>query len=288
MDIKTIVIPEKFNPRNVIDFLREWVKFANDQSLRIDVSQNLFCGVGGIAMLASCLSYRKENGWVTSLLVNPDNEVFRYLQRIDFFHVLGVETQEKFSRHPAEGRFVPLQSITTEMEAGELANAIIHCIRVQVPDIPPSLLNYSRFILDELGVNIVQHAEAGQTGFGLGQVYHQIGILEYAYADYGIGILQSFAKNLEFATRIEDDDAAIRLALQDNISSSTNARRNMGAGLYEFERICQRMNGELWILSGNACLYRKYTKRICIVDKSVTTSKYHGTWICFRAPLQQA
>ncbi len=282
----SIIVPEKFNPWNVVDFLREWIELADTPSLEIDLRSNLFCGTGGIAILASCLSYRKERGLLTSINVNPTSDIFRYLQRIDFFNTLGILSPEEFVRHDSSGHFVTLQSITTEFQARKLANEIVDGIRDQVTDIPPSLLNYSRFILEELGVNIVQHAEADQTGFGLGQVYNQIQILEYAYSDYGIGILKSLSKNLEFASRIEDDDEAIRLALQDSISSAMDSRRNMGAGLYEFERICQRMNGELWILSGKACIYRKYTKRKCVADKSLTVPPYHGTWICFRSSLQ--
>ena len=99
-----------------------------------------------------------------------------------------LENQER-PQGAINGRYVRLNDITTENEAREVAAQIIDFIRDQVEDMPTSLVNYSRFLLDELGANIVQHAEADNTGFGVGQAYLQRGFLECAYSDYGIGIL---------------------------------------------------------------------------------------------------
>ncbi len=283
------IIPEKFDPWHVIDWLQEWERVENAPLLLIDFSNCTFCGTGGIAMLASCLRHRGNQQLQTTVTVTPDEEVFHYLRQIDFFETLGVRIKEHTSVQPdINGRCVPLKGITTEIEAREIAAQIINFIREQIDDMPTSLVNYSRFLLDELGANIVQHAEAGDTGFGVGQAYAQQGFLQYAYSDYGIGILGSLSKNLEFLSRIESDEEAIRLAMEDEITSNPNHRRNMGAGLYEFDRICRRLNGELWMLSGTACIYKKYHKKVCRVDKTVGVPHYHGTWVCFRLPLEQA
>ncbi len=285
--MNTIVIPEEFTPWNVMDWLQNWERVARVPLLRIDFSHCTFCGTGGIAMLASCLSHRRNHCLNTAIIINPEHDVFRYLSQIDFFESLGVHTAEQEGQDDINGRYVPLKGITTEIEARDIATQIINFIREQVDEMPTSLFNYSRFLLDELGANIVQHAEAGNTGFGVGQAYTQQGILECAYSDYGIGILGSLSKNLEFLSRIEHDEEAIRLAIEDEVSSNPDHRRNMGAGLYECDRICRRLNGELWVLSGTACLYKKYHKKVCRVDKTVSVPHYHGTWICFRLPLEQ-
>jgi len=204
---------------------------------------------------------------------------------MDFFDRLNLSIEEKFVRHAPDNRFVPLQSIDSEQSSRSTATRITEFIHAQFPELPTSVGSFTRFILDELGANIVQHAQAGTTGFCHAQAYRNKGFIEYSFADYGIGIRNSLLENLEYRGRITSDDEAILLAMEDRVSRTQDSRRNMGVGLFEFNRMCRRMDAEMWILSGNATIHRKHLGGECLLEKIQIVPNYHGTWICFRAPL---
>jgi hypothetical protein len=279
-----ISIPQQFGPSDVTTWLHQWVPHQDLEDLVIEISENAYCGPGGIAILASCLRYRQMKGLRSRLVWPKTGRLIQYLQRIDFFAHLGIEIKEDFQRHPENNRFVPLQAIETEKTAESVAQSIVDCLEVHDPEMGSSRRNFSKFILSELGCNIVQHANSNGTGYGMGQFFPSAKLTEFAFSDYGVGVLNSLQRNPEFATSVSTDEEAIRLAITEGISSNPNQRVNGGYGLSELDKLCAKFRGQLWIASGEALLYKKYRKTGLEQDRTIQIPNFQGTWVCFKIP----
>src|SRR3989442_1649945 len=84
-----------------------------------------------------------------------------------------------------------------------------------LPEMPSSVRRWAKFLLEELGVNIVQHSGAPQTGFGMARGEARERHFQIAFADAGQGFFNSVQRNLEFAGRVQDDGEALQLALKE-------------------------------------------------------------------------
>ena len=140
----------------------------------------------------------------------------------------------------------------------------------------------ARFVFEELGVNIVQHSQSSETGFGVLQSFPKT--LEIAFADRGIGFLASLQKNPELAGRVEEEGEALQLALGKGLTGTSAPRRNMGMGLGLLQDFSDRLGGELWIASGSATLRRRTLAGVRTTTVH-SNSPWRGSWICLDAQL---
>ncbi|MBI5432799.1 MAG: hypothetical protein HZA52_08220 [Planctomycetes bacterium] len=165
-----------------------------------------------------------------------------------------------------------------------LADRVVTAIETRVPDFSPSVLRMARFVFEELGANIVDHSGRSETGFGTLTYDVSSRRLELAFADRGIGFLQSLQRNPELQGRVADDAEALQLALTPRITGTATARTNMGIGLKTLLEFSDLLAAELWIVSGSAALHRR-------TAAGVRTSLYRavgpwrGTWIALEATL---
>lgn len=281
--IEEIVIPGPFEASNSLHWVRGWNEVQETLSLRVVLPTSTFLYPSGIALLASCLKHRQELGCLTELRGDRESDAFRYLQRINLFNCLGVTVAEEFTRRDSTGRFIPLESITSNTGSYELARRIVQCISGG-PDAQNSVDRRTTLVLQELGCNITQHAQAGNTGFGVGQVFPKIAKAEFAYCDYGRGIRASLEQNFELAGRIGSDVDAVRLALEEGISGNPDPVQNAGIGLHELDRACRDMRGALWLVSGSAYFHRDYSGPEVREHVRDDDPPFKGTLVCFRVP----
>lgn len=279
-----LTLPKYFGPAQIGAWFKSWSAVAGEPDLTLVLPRSSFLRPTGIVLLASGIAERQRLGSKTSLIAQTGSEdSYRYLQRIGFFDALGVNTEERFVRHEAAGRFVELRRITDERIAQTLAEESVDCLRQQLRGVPTSPLRMARFVFEELGVNIVQHSEAPSTGFGVLQSFSQE--LEIAFADRGVGFLSSLQKNPEFEGRVEDDAEALQLALGKGVTGTSEPRRNMGMGLGLLQDFSDRLGGDLWIASGGATLRRR-TVAGARTTTVHATETWPGSWICLAAPLK--
>lgn len=280
-----LALPSKFNPQAVPGWIAQLGAFLEEAEIHLVLPKDAFFTPAGTSLLASGIARRQSQGKVTSLQAeDPDCDAFRYLQRIDFFESLGVRTDERFSRLASEGRFVSLQRIEEFKKARNLAEAAAEFLERQLPKAPPSVIRGLRFVLEELGANIVQHSGSAETGFGLAQAYPEADRFELAFCDCGIGFLKSLQKNPEFSGRVANDAEAIQLAAEKGLSG-VGGRTNMGMGLPLLRDLSDRLGANLWILSGSA-LWSRYSavgsRRVTVVQ---AVSNFPGSWICLEGPI---
>jgi len=279
----SIALPAGFGPRAIPEWFRTWSGVADQADLAISPALSSSLEPAGISVLAAGIAARARGGMRTSIRALEGLDSLGYLQRIGFFDQLGVQLPESFRHHPAEGRFVPLRRIVDEATAKSVADETAEVLRAQFPGLPSSVLRGAHFVLEELGVNIVQHSQAPETGFGLAQAYPTERRLQIAFADAGVGFLASLRRNPELTGRVEDEGEAIQLALKEGVSFS-GSEANLGIGLGFLRSFADLLGGDLWIASGGALLHRR-----TISGQRATTvrpiSPWHGAWVCLDAPL---
>lgn len=280
-------LPEELSASSLAAWLEVWAPCEEWAEVVLTVPRHAFYRPVGVAVLAALVADRRERGFRTHFVAEDANAaVWRYLQRIDFFRSLDVETPESFSRLPPDGRFAPLVKIRDLETARRHAEALSECLDRQLPQLAPSPARMARFVLEELGANVVQHSGRPQTGFGLAQAFVNLTRFELAFADRGVGFLSSLQRNPELSGRIGSDAEALQLALSVGVTGSADPRRNMGMGLKLLSDFSDHLGADLWIASGDAVLLRRNSVGRQRVSTVRAAPRWQGTWICLDAPIQ--
>jgi len=182
-------------------------------------------------------------------------------------------------------RGIILNAIKDLDEAQAAATRIAQAVQAQDPTISPSALRMTRFVLEELGANIVQHSGAPETGYAFADLEPSSRRMQLSVADCGIGFLASLQRNPELRGRISDDAEALQLAMTPRVSGTEPSRSNMGWGLKVLLDYSDLLDGELYIASGNAMLVRKSLagQRTNAVR---SIPRWAGSWICVDALLR--
>lgn len=280
-----ITVPLRLSPAAVVDWFPTWNAAANQPDLTIEGLDRAWIEPAGITALAAGCAARSAAGLITRIeIADEHSAAISYLRRMDFFHVLGIEHVPTPARLPAGGRFVELRAILSEEAAERTARACEELLRAQLPRLASSLRRYARNVIEELGVNILQHSGAPGTGFAMAQAWGgDAPRFQIAAADAGVGFLASLQRNLEFAGRIEEDGDALQLALTKGLTS-TDGSNNSGFGLEMLRSLADVLGAELRIASGSALLIRRsIAGQRTTVIRSV--GPWRGSWISLDAPL---
>jgi len=280
--VQELSVPKAFGPAQASAWFTAWSRVAKEPELTLVLAAGCALRATGLVLLASGIAERQRGGLRTSLkAASPSDAAIRDLQRIEFFSALGVHTEAALARPDPGVESVPLRPIADERAARELANISVD--RLHLGSTSP--LRMARFVFEELGVNIVQHSGAADTGFGVLQSYPQDQRLEIAFADRGIGFLASLQKNPEFEGRVEDEGEALQIALGKGATGTSEPRRNMGMGLGLLQDFSDRLGGELWISSGTATLRRRSVAGVRTTTVHANEA-WRGSWVCLDAPLK--
>ena len=105
----TIELPEKVFENNCYDFLCRLGEANQDDEIIIDFHKvSYYIPAAIVALITAIHKWNSETKTVK--VVNYDAcDAFRYLQRIDFFKYCNLQLPESFTRHAADGRFVPIK-----------------------------------------------------------------------------------------------------------------------------------------------------------------------------------
>lgn len=232
------------------------------EEIAVDFSAVVFWSPGALVLLlAKVESWRGKNKRVVFHNCK-ECPAFRYLQRINFFAVCGLQMAEDFRRHDAGSRFVELRRIGGQGSASvaELSTDIAHCLSPDAANVDDpeesGLFDVIEYSVSELALNVNQHAKA--TGFAMAQYTPRTDLVRVAIADHGIGILRSFTENGSPVCKPGWTDAdAIGAALQPKVSSKLHLPSpwgepvNAGVGLTLLRELCIQTDGHFFLTSGN-------------------------------------
>jgi anti-sigma regulatory factor (Ser/Thr protein kinase) len=274
---RRITIPTFFGLPQARAWFGAWLEVRDAPELTIVIPPKTFFGPSGVTWLAAGIVARDSAGKDTRIELDPASDSARYLQCIDFFNGLGIEFSPPPVGAPTAERFVELRAITSKPVAAKLAVDIVEDLAGQFASVPLEVRRKAKLLLEELGVNIVQHSAAERTGFAVVQCLPQSPRIQISFCDAGQGFLASVGRHFEFGSRITDEGKVLELALHDEITFSESSE-NSGVGLRVLRTFSDQLEADLWIASGQSLLHRTSVagQRVSSVS---AIPEWRGAWI---------
>src|SRR3989338_3312658 len=169
-----------------------------------------------------------------------------YLERMEVFSLLRLDSEIKITKHDSTGRFIPIQIITNSQELDRFITEIIPLIHKEPDKVDPL-----KYVITELVRNVLEHAHTQQGAVVSAQYYEKSNTIRLGIADTGIGLKESLKI---YAPK--DNINAISLALTPGVTGTTKSiggtGENAGAGLFFIKSIAKFNRDFFMIYSGDA------------------------------------
>lgn len=271
-DEDAIVVPKSLSssdPEALIGFCQQILETANDQSTSLNAEHLSFIDPLGLAAFRAALDTVDHTQPDKEYVVRwMDEDLTRYLRRMDFFQGIEVEGLDEYSGPALQSdptNCVELRRIredNSEEVASQLVSAITGLSQDDAPfEEADKFRRPIEYALKELLGNALSHARRDGNGnasvWVACQHFVDNGTVRLAIVDNGCGF---FATLKDHAELIEPTDAgAIRTALLERVSCNRGAfvgyetdSQNQGVGLTTTARIAEAAGGRLVIASGDA------------------------------------
>ena len=168
-------------------FNQEW------ERLVFRVPPQCFVSSSAMALLGAWGQLCSNQGKQLKFMGNDD--ILRYLSRMDLFHWIDFEYQETFQRHIEVGRFIPVKLIVDDKSVVEGSNAICDLI-LRSFDNGRDLLPSIEWAVFELVDNIHLHAETPVPGVLCAQFYPNRQRIDIGICDMGRGLKASLEESI--------------------------------------------------------------------------------------------
>ena len=238
-------------------------KVTVEPSIILDFKHVAFYSPAPVVTLLSRIRYWVNTGKKVSVTNHKNCPAKTYLQRIDFFKLLGLNMHENFTRHSTNDRFVTIESITKGSEVDTKANSVAQCMSgfLTKAHEADDLKECLRYAIGEILTNVAQHSQG--EGFICAQRYPQSNSIHIAISDNGIGLRKSFA-----GTKLEHVLPTPLLALEKALEPEVSAALlrpltgpydqyvNRGIGLSMVNELIRQTYGYMRVISENAIYTR--------------------------------
>lgn len=164
-----------------------------------------------------------------------------------------------------------MEDFWDEDQAGMAAVRIVDSFGLKDPAVNTPLQCH----LCEITENVIYHSKV-EHGFAVAQKWSN-GIIEFAIADHGIGIIESIKRNPRHAS--VDDPSAVGIALELGGTGVDSKRR--GTGLWKVSQAVERNGGYMRIRTGSVIYSQEGSKR----SFSRTRLPLPGTLVAMRFDL---
>jgi hypothetical protein len=247
---------------------REFDPMAWRGQIELDFSPLAFAGPGAMACIKALLA-REQRALPPEVCFPVEHQcqdAVNYLKRMDFFTndirwCMSPEA-EKFIRHPAGGRFLPMRNLHQLHETDAASLEMSRCLTI--PD-EVSRRTF-QYVMSELIDNALQHSNSPTGAYVTAQKYDKWGKVHLLIVDTGIGIRGHLQKNPRYR-QVADDSQAIKTALTPFVTGTHIVPGeqleydNQGLGLSVTDQIAKRCKGELYLWTGRA-LYRSQSGEV--------------------------
>lgn len=227
---------------------------AEDEAWELDASGMTWVEPSGMVALAA--KAMRTGTRPCTMSVAP-GDVTSYVQRMGLFRLLEQPEPYAIQSHPSGVRFTELSLLRPSMQSFE-ASTLCSRIAGVMAQGKPEVEDLFSYILGELTANVRQHA--GSPGLVMAQAYPSEGTVEFAIADWGIGIAAGLAENPKF--RDIEDREALDVAIRPNTSGKDwpgapgyGERQNSGNGLFTLSFLAREAPGKFLLASGGWALY---------------------------------
>jgi anti-sigma regulatory factor (Ser/Thr protein kinase) len=263
-----IHLPNSAHLQNIEGFIRSYEPRGQGRLTVSTHERYIHAHPFALAMTACAGALAKHNGWRTTGKV-PNVSSAPYLVRMRLFDFLDVPAPREIEEHEEAGRFVPITQIRTNDDLRNAIGNLIPLLHAAKPVADPI-----RYVVSELGRNVLEHAQSPVGGFVCAQYYKNQKRIAIGMADAGVGIATAIRQSHKATT----EKAALKLALTPGISGATprigGNETNAGAGLF-FIRSIAKVSGNFFLIYSGSTDYKLSRSQ---PDRSVL----HGN------PLQEA
>jgi hypothetical protein len=211
--------PQLEGASGAVEWFKTWRRVRDEKELVIR-ARTRPGSASPVVLLASGYSDRRERGLATRVKINGSWDNFESTVAEDQPGVSG-------SLKSAERRAICTHPHNLRM-ARHAEEFVGDALAARTPPVASSLVRMTRFVFEELGVNVVQHSGKPSTGVGWADLDESSTRFELAFADCGVGFRASLQQNPELSGRIADDAEALQSALTARVSSSTSTRKKKG------------------------------------------------------------
>lgn len=240
-----IHLPNSAHLQNIEGFIRKYdPRYPN----RMRVSgHDKYIHVHPFALaMVACAGEVAFASGVTASGTIPDVASMPYLVRMGLFKYLHVPPPRTIEEHEEAGRFVPLTQIKSSEDLTDTITNLIPLLHAA-----PTVSDPIRYVISELGRNVLEHSESSVGGFVCAQYFKDKRRIAIGMADAGIGIFNA----MRTYHHPRDEKHAFQLALTPGISGATprigGNETNAGAGLFFIRSIAKTSGNYFFIYSGN-------------------------------------
>lgn len=170
-----------------------------------------------------------------------------YLVRMKLFDLLNIDCGIKVNEHESAGRFIPITQVKTSDQLTDFLNEMVPLLHLAPEHAKPI-----KYIVSELGRNVLEHAATPHGAFLTAQYFKKSNRIAIGIADTGVGIRSSISAS--YAPKNDLD--ALCLALTPGITGTTRreggTEQNAGAGLFFIKSIANVNRDHFVIYSGTA------------------------------------
>ena len=246
----------------------------------VDWSHCSFAPVSHIAAAAAVQSAAYSFGFHTSCI--PSNSADRYIARMDYYKMVGIEHNDGFIRHAERDRFLPLSRIE-EFGANEVAAKLRSTVTSHL-SFSESAVDMMDYAFGEVLDNVLQHSKTLAPGIACSQFYQRGNYVDVCVADCGRGVPASMSNNLGY--RGLDDNALLVKAFDKftgeyfGVPDYGSSEVSGGMGLWIAANIVKALSGHIWVVSMGSAIDVS-VKGI----ESVSGMYFPGTVVCMRFPV---
>jgi anti-sigma regulatory factor (Ser/Thr protein kinase) len=249
-----IFLPNSAHLQNIEGFIR---KYKPGRAPRLVISGHgkyIHVHPFALAFSACAGATATANGWKVSGGIQNVRSV-PYLVRMKLFDYLAISPPSKIQEHEGAGRFVPLTQIKTSDDLSRTITELIPLLHAA-----PNVADPIRYVISELGRNVIEHARSGVGAFVCAQYFKDKKRIAIGIADSGRGIFHAIRQSHP----AETEARAFQLALTPGISGATprigGNETNAGAGLF-FIRSIAKVSGNYFVMYSGNTLYKLVRKQ---------------------------
>jgi len=245
---KTVLIRGKVNSYNVKDFCAaiNLFKHSQESKLTIDFSTVMSAYPNGMLPIITAVQKLRENN-IDIYIKLPNNDHTRRLFRaVNWAYFLSPEQFEK--SESTHDRHLVTTNFKTAVEQKNAVDDLMEVI-LRNMELPRDIISALEWSINELTDNVLNHSQSTVGGFVQATTYPKEGIIAFAVADAGRGILNSLKEGYpSLRTDIQAMGEAIKAGV------TRNPKDGQGNGLVGSLRATTMSGGSFELASGTGKL----------------------------------
>jgi anti-sigma regulatory factor (Ser/Thr protein kinase) len=208
------------------------------------------------------------------------NASTRYLERMQLFEHMHLDSVVDVIAHESAGRFIPVTRISDNGQLNSFVTDLVPLLRASTGE-----ADSVKYVLYELVRNVLEHAGSTHGAYAAAQVTKS-GRLLIGIADSGIGILSSIRRFHSAST----DQEGIKLAFRPGVTGTTSNyggnETNGGAGLFFMKAMATLSRHHMVMVSGSSMMKLLTQPKSKRPEIHATLDDDRVKWHTLRTPFQ--